>query len=136
ISSAAAQAAALEGTQVMSTPWWPPALSTGPPRVDVRSGLFSRAATLCSLPAGQTPSERPGQRNTASDLIHRISSEPLQPLNRPDIPPQLNRLLSIAMAKDPAARYDTALAFGRGLQQVEQSLSLPVTQMDILDDRS
>src|SRR5699024_7184982 len=35
-----------------------------------------------------------------------------------------------------AARYDTALAFGRGLQQVEQSLSLPVTQMDILDDRS
>ena len=40
------------------------------------------------------------------------------------------------MAKDPAARYDTALAFGRGLQQVEQSLSLPVTQMDILDDRS
>src|SRR5699024_3058348 len=96
----------------------------------------SLAATLYSLLAGQTPFERPGQRNTASDLIHRISSEPLQPLNRPDVPPELNRVLSIAMAKDPASRYDTALAFGRGLQQVEQSLSLPVTQMDILEDRS
>ncbi|HJB11427.1 MAG TPA: serine/threonine protein kinase [Candidatus Brachybacterium merdavium] len=136
ISIAAGQAADLEDTQGMSIPWSPPELFTDPPRVDVRSDLFSLAATLYSLLAGQTPFERPGQRNTASDLIHRISSEPLQPLNRPDIPPQLNRLLSIAMAKDPAARYDTALAFGRGLQQVEQSLSLPVTQMDILDDRS
>ncbi|WP_422115148.1 hypothetical protein [Brachybacterium sp. UNK5269] len=97
--------------------------------------MFSLAATVYSLLAGQTPFERRGQRNTASDLIHRITSEPLPPLNRPDVPPELNRVLSIAMAKDPAGRYDTALAFGRGLQQVELSLSLPVTQMDVLDDR-
>ena len=136
ISIATGQAAHVEDSQGMSIPWSPPEFFTDPPRADVRSDVFSLAASVYSLLAGQTPFERPGQRNTASDLIHRISSEPLQPLDRPDIPAELNRLLSIAMAKDPAARYETALAFGRGLQQVEQSLSLPVTQMDILDDRS
>ena len=51
------------------------------------------------------------------------------------MPLELNRVLSIAMAKDPSSRYDTALALGRGLQRVERALSLPVTQMDVLDER-
>lgn len=135
ISIAAGQADDLEDTQGMSIPWSPPEFFDDPPRADVRSDVFSLAATMYSLLAGQTPFERTGERNTASDLIHRISSQPLPPLGRPDVPPELNRLLSIAMAKDSSARYDTALAFGRGLQQIEQSLALPVTQMDILDDR-
>lgn len=136
ISIAAGQGDDVEESQGMSIPWSPPEFFADPPRADVRSDVFSLAATVYSLLAGQTPFERRGQRNTASDLIHRISSEPLHPLNRPDVPAELNRVLSIAMAKEQAGRYDTALAFGRGLQQVELSLSLPVTQMDVLDDRS
>ncbi|GAA4518243.1 serine/threonine-protein kinase [Brachybacterium paraconglomeratum] len=136
ISIAAGQGDAVEDSQGMSIPWSPPEFFADPPRADVRSDVFSLAATVYSLLAGQTPFERRGQRNTASDLIHRISSEPLHSLNRPDVPAELNRVLSIAMAKEQAGRYDTALAFGRGLQQVELSLSLPVTQMDVLDDRS
>ncbi|HEX7349951.1 protein kinase domain-containing protein [Brachybacterium sp.] len=126
----------VEDSQGMSIPWSPPEFFADTPRADVRSDVFSLAATVYSLLAGQTPFERRGQRNTAADLIHRIATEPLQPLNRPDVPGELNRVLSIAMAKDPAGRYDTALAFGRGLQQVELALSLPVTQMDVLDDRA
>ncbi|MGO1225935.1 MAG: protein kinase domain-containing protein [Brachybacterium sp.] len=136
ISIAAGQGDDVEDSQGMSIPWSPPEFFADPPRADVRSDVFSLAATVYSLLAGQTPFEHRGRRNTASDLIHRISSEPLQPLTRPDVPAELNRVLSIAMAKEQAGRYDTALAFGRGLQQVELSLSLPVTQMDVLDDRS
>ncbi|MDN5899838.1 MAG: serine/threonine protein kinase [Brachybacterium sp.] len=135
ISIATGQGDDVEESQGMSIPWSPPEFFADPPRADVRSDVFSLAATIYSLLAGQTPFERRGQRNTASDLIHRISSEPLQPLDRPDVPAELNRLLSIAMAKEQIGRYDTALAFGRSLQQVELSLSLPVTQMDVLDDR-
>ncbi|MDN5685938.1 MAG: serine/threonine protein kinase [Brachybacterium sp.] len=135
ISIATAQGHEVEDSQGMSIPWSPPEFFADPPRADVRSDVFSLAATVYSLLAGRTPFERRGQRNTASDLIHRIAAEPLEALDRPDVPPELNRVLSIAMAKDPAGRYDTALAFGRGLQQVELALSLPVTQMDVLDDR-
>ncbi|WP_193105230.1 serine/threonine-protein kinase [Brachybacterium sp. FME24] len=135
ISIATGQAHDVDDAQGMSIPWSPPEFFADPPRADVRSDVFSLAATVYSMLAGQTPFEHRGQRNTASDLIHRIASEPLPPLNRPDVPPELNRVLSIAMAKDPGGRYDTALAFGRGLQQVELALSLPVTQMDVLDDR-
>lgn len=135
ISIVAGQGGDIEDSQGMSIPWSPPEFFADPPRADVRSDVFSLAATVYSLLAGHTPFERVGQRNTASDLIHRISSEPLRPLARPDVPAELNRVLSIAMAKDPAGRYDTALAFGRSLQQVEMALALPVTQMDVLDDR-
>jgi serine/threonine protein kinase len=135
ISIATGQGHNVEDSQGMSIPWSPPEFFADPPRADVRSDVFSLAATVYSLLASQTPFERRGQRNTASDLIHRIATEPLPPLNRPDVPAELNRVLTIAMAKDPASRYDTALAFGRGLQQVELALQLPVTQMDILDER-
>ncbi|MEE1649514.1 serine/threonine-protein kinase [Brachybacterium sp. J144] len=135
ISIATGQGQDVEDSQGMSIPWSPPEFFADPPRADVRSDVFSLAATVYSLLASQTPFERRGQRNGASDLIHRISTEPLPPLTRPDIPPELNRVLSVAMAKDPAGRYDTALALGRALQQVELALSLPVTQMDVLDDR-
>lgn len=135
ISIVAGQSEDVEDSQGMSIPWSPPEFFADPVRADVRSDVFALAATVYSLLASHTPFERVGQRNTASDLIHRITTEPLRPLNRPDVPPELNRVLSIAMAKDPAGRYDTALAFGRSLQQVELALSLPVTQMDVLDDR-
>ncbi|WP_394215663.1 serine/threonine-protein kinase [Brachybacterium vulturis] len=135
ISIATGQGDDIEDSQGMSIPWSPPEFFADPPRADVRSDVFSLAATVYSLLAGQTPFERRGQRNTASDLIQRIESQPLQPLERPDVPAELNRVLSVAMAKEQVGRYDTALAFGRSLQQVELSLSLPVTQMDVLDDR-
>lgn len=135
ISIATAHGEDVEDSQGMSIPWSPPEFFSDPPRADVRSDVFALAATVYSLLASQTPFERRGQRNTAADLISRIEKEPLRPLERPDVPPELNRVLAIAMAKNPDGRYDSALAFGRALQQVEQVLALPVTQMDVLDDR-
>lgn len=134
ISVAAGNAPEPESSHGLSIPWSPPEAFADPPRADERSDVFSLAATLYSLLASRTPFERSAGGNTASDLIARISSEPLAALDRPDVPEMLNRTLSVAMAKDPAGRYESALAFGRALQQVEMALSLPITQMDVLDE--
>src|SRR5690606_4997693 len=98
ISIAAGQGEDVEDSQGMSIPWSPPEFFADPPRADVRTDVFSLAASVDSLLAGQTPFARRGQRNTATDLIQRIASEPRPALNRPDVPPELNRALSIAMA--------------------------------------
>lgn len=136
ISIAAGEAADIEETAGMSIPWAPPEMFADPPRADERSDVFALAATVYSLLAGRTPFERPGHRSTADELIHRIETEPLAPLERPDAPASLSRVLSVAMAKDPAGRYESALSFGRALQQVEAELALPVTPMDVLEDRA
>jgi hypothetical protein len=58
----------------------------------------------------------------------RIKSDPVPGTGRADVPASLERLLRQAMAKDPAARPQTAMELIRGLQSVEQELRLPVTQ--------
>lgn len=135
ISIATSGAADFDDSAGMSIPWSPPEFFADPPRADVRSDVFSLASTVYSLLAGRTPFEHAGQRNSAADLISRIMHEPLARPDRPDVPEELVRVLSIAMAKDPVGRYDSALAFGRALQQIERAMGLPVTAMDVLDDR-
>ena len=58
----------------------------------------------------------------------------MPPLGRPEAPPSLFRVLSIAMDKDPSRRYRTVLAFARALQQVESELGLPITAVDLYSD--
>lgn len=135
ISIAGGESGDLEDSAGMSIPWSPPEVFADVPRADVRSDIFALAASVYSLLAGRSPFESQQRRNTADELISRITHAPLPPLTRPDIPASLNRVLSVAMAKDPAARYDSALALGRALQQIEIELALPVTAMDVLDER-
>lgn len=125
----------LDDSVGMSVPWSPPECFADPPRADVRSDVFSLAASVYSLLAGRSPFEPIGTRASAADLIRSIETVPLAPLDRPDVPPSLNRVLAVAMAKDPAGRYDSALSLGRALQSVESELSLPVTGMDVLEER-
>lgn len=122
--------------QGMSVPWAPPEVFRDPPYADARSDVFSLAATLYSLLAGRTPFESAHGANSTAEVIARITQQPLPPLQRPDVPEELMRVLATAMEKDPAARYGSALAFGLALQQVERLLALPVTSMDVLDNRA
>jgi serine/threonine protein kinase len=117
-----------------SLPWSPPEALADPPRADVRSDVFSLGATLYSLLGSRPPFGSATGSSSASELIARIISEPLAPLARRDVPEALNRTLSTAMAKDPGSRHDSALALGRALQQIEMDMSLPITQMDVLDE--
>ncbi|WP_125130262.1 serine/threonine-protein kinase [Microbacterium sp. 10M-3C3] len=118
----------------LSIPWSPPEALAAVPTGDRRSDVWSLGATVYSLLAGRSPFELSGQRNSGAELLERIEKLPLPPLGRPDAPPSLQRVLERAMAKAPADRYDTALAFARALQKVQIELAHGVTPIDILDD--
>lgn len=118
----------------MSIPWSPPEFFADPPQSGARSDVFALGATVYTLLAGRSPFERPGERNSGADLIERIERAPLAPLARPDSPLSLQQLLERAMAKNPDARFASAVAFARALQKVQIELTHSVTPIDIVDD--
>ncbi|WP_404437416.1 protein kinase [Microbacterium aerolatum] len=118
----------------MSIPWSPPEFFADPPQSGQRSDVFALGATLYTLLAGRSPFERPGERNTSADLIERIERAALPSLSRPDSPGSLQQVLERAMAKNPEARYPSAVAFARALQKVQIELTHSVTPIDIVDD--
>ncbi|KQZ85745.1 serine/threonine protein kinase [Microbacterium sp. Root166] len=131
IASTTAAAAESAG---LSIPWSPPESFADQPRSDQRSDVYALGATVYTLLAGRSPFDQPGQRNTAAELIQRIERAPLPPLGRADVPVSLERILERAMAKSPADRYESAIAFARALQKVQIELAHSVTPIDILDD--
>jgi serine/threonine protein kinase len=118
----------------MSIPWSPPESFGDPPQSSARSDVYALAATLYSLLTGRSPFERTGQRNSGADLISRIEREPLPALGRADVPESLTRVLERGMAKNPADRFPSAVAFARALQKIQIELSHSVTAIDIVDD--
>jgi serine/threonine protein kinase len=115
----------------MSIPWSPPEMFDDEPKPDVRSDVFSLAATLYTVLAGHTPFEMPGRSNGSVDLIGRIARGAITPMSRADIPASLIAVLQKGMASDPNDRFATAVEFGRALQRVEVELSYPQTPLDI-----
>jgi hypothetical protein len=119
----------------LSIPWSPPeAVAAEIPSGDARSDVWSLGATVYSLLAGRSPFELPGQRNAGQDLIERIESLPVPPLDRADAPASLVHALERSMAKNPNDRYESALAFARALQRVQIELAHSITPIDIIDD--
>jgi hypothetical protein len=118
----------------MSIPWSPPEMLADEPVGDVRSDVYSLAATIYSLLARRSPFEVPDGSNSAADLISRIERGTLTPTGRGDVPEALQHVLARAMARDPAQRYHSAIALARALQQVEAGLMLPLTPLDLPDE--
>ena len=119
----------------VSVPWAPPEVLFGQTNGDARADVYSLAATLWQLLVGRSPFEVPGGDNTAYALMPRIRSSPVPGTGRADVPVSLERLLSLAMSKDPAARPATALGLARALQEVEQEQRFPRTAMVVLDEQ-
>lgn len=135
VQSTTARAQSMGGTSVgMSIPWTAPEVFAEQVGGDERADVYSLAATLYTVLARRSPFDRPGGSNSSADLIGRIRSAPLPPLGRSDVPASLERALARAMDKNRAARYATALDFGRALQQIEGELRLAPTPIDVLDE--
>ncbi|HEX5858843.1 MAG TPA: serine/threonine-protein kinase [Microbacterium sp.] len=118
----------------MSIPWSPPESFADVPQSGPRSDVYALGATVYTLLAGRSPFELPGERNTSAELMERIERMPLPMLMRADAPDSLQRVLDRAMAKSPADRYPSAVAFARALQKVQIELSHGVTPIDIIDE--
>ncbi|KRE56063.1 serine/threonine-protein kinase [Phycicoccus sp. Soil748] len=119
----------------VSVPWAPPEVLFGQSNGDARADVYSLAATLWQLLVGRSPFEVPGGDNSAYGLMPRIRTAPVPPTGRADVPVSLERLLAQAMAKDPAARPQTALQFARALQEIEQEQRFSRTAIVVLDEQ-
>jgi serine/threonine protein kinase len=116
-----------DGPEGLSVPWSPPEILFGTSAGDQRADVYSLGATLWHLLVGRSPFEQPGGDNGTFALMGRIKSEAPPRTQRADVPDSLERLLRQAMAKDPAARPQSAMELIRGLQSIEQELRLPLT---------
>ena len=115
----------------MSIPWSPPEMFEDDPQPDVRSDVFSLAATLYTLLAGRTPFELPGRGNGTIDLISRIERGAITPMDRTDVPRSLLSVLQMGMAPNRVNRYATAVEFARALQRVELELGYSPTGIEV-----
>lgn len=115
----------------MSVPWSPPEMFEDNPEPDVRSDVFSLAATLYTILAGQTPFELRGHSNGTLDLIGRIERGAITPMSRDDIPRSLLAVLQKGMASNRTDRFSTAVDFARALQRVELELGYSPTTVDV-----
>ncbi len=92
--------------------------------LDGRSDLYSAGIVLFEMLAGQTPFPTDGKTEF---MIRRDQVETRPPAIRaflPQAPPVLDLLFARALAKDPAARFSSAIDMGNAFRA---ALSLPVT---------
>ncbi len=132
IAAQLASAEAEEEDGGVSVPWAPPEVLYGTASASVRSDVYSLGATLWHLLVGRSPFEVPRGDNKAYALMRRIRDTPPPPTGRAEVPTTFERLLQQAMAKDPSARPESAIALARSLLAVEQELRLPRTDIVVL----
>jgi serine/threonine protein kinase len=121
----------VEASVGMSVPWSPPEMFEDVPTPDVRSDVFSLAATIHTVLAGRTPFEVPGGPNGTLDLVARIERGELTPMTRDDVPPALTAVLAKGMSPRRENRYASAIEFARALQRIELELGYAPTTIEV-----
>jgi serine/threonine protein kinase len=120
----------------LSIPWSPPEAFESSVNLDERSDVYSLGATLFHLLTGRSPFEDSDGSNSVLMLMERIERAPIPSTGRSDVPGQLERVLTQAMAKHPESRHSSALLFARDLQAVELELRVKMTTIVVPTDLS
>lgn len=118
--------------QGLSIPWSPPEALLAD-SADVRSDVYSLAATLYSLLIGHPPVERRDAPNDNASLMQRIERGQLSPLRRPEVPASLVSILRRAMSVEVEKRPVSAMVLGRQLQDVQIELRQSPTRLEVMD---
>ena len=95
-------------------------------KVDGRSDLFSLGVILYSMISGY----RPFQGNSVTTVCFKLANrDPLPPSALdPDLPPGVDKVISRAMAKSPADRYQRGLEFALDVRELRENLNPDTTQ--------
>lgn len=90
--------------------------------IDARTDIYSTGVMLYQFLAGDLPFKSPD--SDPQGTFVKILNDPVPPLRRflDDYPKVLDEVLSKAMAKDPAERFQTAEDFGYELSRVQEAL--------------
>ncbi|HEX5387710.1 MAG TPA: protein kinase [Gemmatimonadales bacterium] len=111
---------------VIGTPaYMSPEQAAGDRDVDGRSDVFALGCVLYEMLAGKPPHSGP----SAQAILAKRLTEPIPSL-RPgrDVPPELDRAVTRALARSPDERFATAEAFGAALQPEELKGAAGVTR--------
>lgn len=117
-----------------SPPFAPPEIVLDHTGGDARSDVFSLAATLYAMLVGRSPFETGVGKNSRSAVSARVLNDDPFPILRDDVAPIFVRLIEQGLAKDAGDRLPSALAFGRSLQSVQQSLHYAATPLELETD--
>lgn len=119
------------------SPYWaPPEQQLNRPLTPA-SDVYSLAATTYTMLAGRPPhvDMTPGAHNDPASILKRLHHGSIAPIGRNDVPAALERVLFTAMSKRPSDRFASAMAFARALRQIQSSLGLLLTNIDVWEDQ-
>jgi serine/threonine-protein kinase len=91
--------------------------------VDGRTDEYALGCVLFECLTGRTPFQR--EEDTAILFAHLQEPPPRATESRPELPPALDDVLAMAMAKDPNQRYATCMEFARAARRVVRLGSTP-----------
>ncbi len=97
------------GVTVGTAEYMSPEQASGEKRIDVRSDVYALAAVLYEMLAGEPPFTGP----SVQAVVARVLGDPPRPIHtiRPSLPAHIDHALAAGLAKVPADRPPTALAF-------------------------
>src|SRR5215470_10000740 len=108
------------GTTLGSLNYMPPEQVRGE-AADARSDIYSFGVSMYEMMTGKLPFQGDSQYSLMTAHLNQTPPAPIT--LRSDLPPALNQIILMAMAKDPAQRFQTADAFRNALK------SVPVTDL-------
>ena len=106
------------GTTLGSLNYMPPEQVRGE-AADARSDLYSFGISLYELLTGKLPFQGDSQYSLMTAQLNQLPAPPIS--LRADVPPALNEIILMAMAKEPSDRFQSADAFCNALKSVPVS---------------